>query len=91
MKFGLFGGARLGPADALGDSYNYRDFIAYVREAEQLGFESTFLVEHHFTGSGQVSASLSLLAYLAACTCCSRMPRPTARRSKSSHGRSCRT
>ena len=68
MKFGLFGGARLGPADPLGDSYNYKDFISYVRDAEQLGFESIFLVEHHFTGSGQVSASLNLLSYLAACT-----------------------
>ena len=68
MKFGLFGGARLGPADPLGDSYNYKDFIGYVRDAEQLGFESIFLVEHHFTGSGQVSASLNLLSYLAACT-----------------------
>jgi alkanesulfonate monooxygenase SsuD/methylene tetrahydromethanopterin reductase-like flavin-dependent oxidoreductase (luciferase family) len=68
MKFGLFGGARLGPADVLGDSYNYKDFISYVRDAEQLGFESIFLVEHHFTGSGQVSASLNLLSYLAACT-----------------------
>src|SRR5688572_4563070 len=68
MKFGLFGGARLGPVNPLGDSYNYRDFIAYVRDAESLGFESIFLVEHHFTGSGQVSASLNLLSYLAACT-----------------------
>jgi len=40
MKFGLFGGARLGPADPLGDSYHYKDFISYVRDAEQLGFES---------------------------------------------------
>jgi alkanesulfonate monooxygenase SsuD/methylene tetrahydromethanopterin reductase-like flavin-dependent oxidoreductase (luciferase family) len=68
MRFGLFGGARLGPADPLGDSYNYRDFISYIRDAEQLGFESIFLVEHHFTGGGQVSASLNLLSYLAACT-----------------------
>ncbi len=68
MKFGLFGGARLGPANPLGDSYNYKDFIAYVRDAEDLGFESIFLVEHHFTGSGQVSASLNLLSFLAGCT-----------------------
>jgi alkanesulfonate monooxygenase SsuD/methylene tetrahydromethanopterin reductase-like flavin-dependent oxidoreductase (luciferase family) len=68
MKFGLFGGARLGRADPLGDSYNYKDFISYVRDAEQLGFESIFLVEHHFTGGGQVSASLNLRSYLAACT-----------------------
>src|SRR5215470_3653075 len=65
MKFGLFGGARArgGPA---GDSAAYHDFINYVVEAEKLGFSSVFLVEHHFTGFGQVSASMSLLAYLAA-------------------------
>jgi len=39
-----------------------------VIEAEKLGFSSVFLVEHHFTGFGQVSASMSLLAYLAART-----------------------
>jgi alkanesulfonate monooxygenase SsuD/methylene tetrahydromethanopterin reductase-like flavin-dependent oxidoreductase (luciferase family) len=67
MKFGLFGGARArgGPA---GDSDGYHDFIKYVVEAERLGFASVFLVEHHFTGFGQVSASLNLLSYLAART-----------------------
>jgi alkanesulfonate monooxygenase SsuD/methylene tetrahydromethanopterin reductase-like flavin-dependent oxidoreductase (luciferase family) len=67
MKFGLFGGARAkgGPA---GDSHAYHDFVNYVVEAERLGFSSVFLVEHHFTGFGQVSASMSLLAYLAART-----------------------
>ncbi|HVH74950.1 MAG TPA: LLM class flavin-dependent oxidoreductase [Stellaceae bacterium] len=67
MKFGLFGGARArgGPA---GDSSAYHDFINYVAEAERLGFSSVFLVEHHFTGFGQVSASMSLLSYLAART-----------------------
>ena len=67
MKFGLFGGARArgGPA---GDSEGYHDFINYVVEAERLGFSSVFLVEHHFTGFGQVSASLNLLSYLAART-----------------------
>jgi alkanesulfonate monooxygenase SsuD/methylene tetrahydromethanopterin reductase-like flavin-dependent oxidoreductase (luciferase family) len=67
MKFGLFGGARArgGPA---GDSAGYHDFIRYVIAAEELGFSSVFLVEHHFTGFGQVSASLNLLSYLAART-----------------------
>jgi probable F420-dependent oxidoreductase len=67
MKFGLFGGARArgGPA---GDSEGYHDFIRYVVAAEELGFSSVFLVEHHFTGFGQVSASLNLLSYLAART-----------------------
>jgi len=68
MRFGLFGGARIGKANPLGDSQGYRDFIEYVKCAEQLGFHSVFLVEHHFTGHGQLSASLNLLSYLAACT-----------------------
>ena len=33
-----------------------------------LGYYSTFLVEHHFTGFGQVSASLNLLTWLGART-----------------------
>jgi alkanesulfonate monooxygenase SsuD/methylene tetrahydromethanopterin reductase-like flavin-dependent oxidoreductase (luciferase family) len=57
--------ARRGPT---GDSHAYHDFVNYVIEAEKLGFSSVFLVEHHFTGFGQVSASMSLLAYLAART-----------------------
>jgi len=67
MKFGLFGGARArgGPA---GDSDGYHEFIRYIVAAEELGFSSVFLVEHHFTGFGQVSASLNLLSYLAART-----------------------
>jgi probable F420-dependent oxidoreductase len=70
MHFGLFGGARTkrGPSLGTGDSHSYRGFIEYVVEAERLGFDSVFLVEHHFTGQGQVSASLTLLAYLAART-----------------------
>ncbi len=68
MKFGIFGGARVGRADTLHDSYGYRDFINYVLAAEKIGFEGIFLVEHHFTGQGQLSASLNLLSYLAAKT-----------------------
>lgn len=70
MQFGLFGGARTkrGANLGTGDSHSYRGFIDYVTEAERLGFDGVFLVEHHFTGQGQVSASLTLLAYLAART-----------------------
>jgi alkanesulfonate monooxygenase SsuD/methylene tetrahydromethanopterin reductase-like flavin-dependent oxidoreductase (luciferase family) len=68
MKFGIFGGARVGKRDPLGDSYGYNDFVEYIKAADQLGFESAFMVEHHFTGYGQLSASLNLLSYLAACT-----------------------
>lgn len=68
MKFGIFGGAKVGRADALYDSYGYRDFIDYVLAAEKIGFEGIFLVEHHFTGQGQLSSSINLLSYLAART-----------------------
>src|SRR4029450_9095696 len=68
MKFGIFGGARLGPNNPLGDRYNYKDFVTYVRDAEELGFETVSLVEPPFLGAGHLSASLNLLSYLAACT-----------------------
>ena len=68
MRFGLFGGARTRRAADPGDSQGYQAFIGYVREAERLDYRSLFMVEHHFTGQGQVSASLTLLAFLAART-----------------------
>jgi alkanesulfonate monooxygenase SsuD/methylene tetrahydromethanopterin reductase-like flavin-dependent oxidoreductase (luciferase family) len=68
MRFGLFGGARTSVGQQPSDSQQHHEFIDYVLEAEDLGFESVFLVEHHFTGFGQVSASLNLLAFLAAKT-----------------------
>jgi alkanesulfonate monooxygenase SsuD/methylene tetrahydromethanopterin reductase-like flavin-dependent oxidoreductase (luciferase family) len=69
MQFGLFGSAtaRHGGPD-VDSGQGYRQFIEYNIEAEALGYRSTFLVEHHFTGFGQVSASLSLLTWLAAKT-----------------------
>jgi alkanesulfonate monooxygenase SsuD/methylene tetrahydromethanopterin reductase-like flavin-dependent oxidoreductase (luciferase family) len=65
MKFGLFGGAKSAGGGPAGDSQGYRNFIDYVLLAEELAYDSVFLVEHHFTGVGQVSASLNLLSYLA--------------------------
>ena len=69
MKFGLFGSAKAarGVLD-VDSSSGYKDWINYNIEAEALGFYSSFTVEHHFTGFGQVSASLNLLTYLAALT-----------------------
>jgi alkanesulfonate monooxygenase SsuD/methylene tetrahydromethanopterin reductase-like flavin-dependent oxidoreductase (luciferase family) len=66
MKFGLFGSAQansgaLGPETGQG----FRDWLDDNVEAEQLGYASTFLVEHHFTGWHQVSATLMLLTALA--------------------------
>src|SRR5437660_1049577 len=78
MRFGLFGSAQArrpdlnastGPGAELTDSsQGFREWIANNVEAEALGFHSTFVVEHHFTGFGQVSASLNLLTWLGART-----------------------
>src|SRR5690349_12922917 len=65
MRFGLFGGAKSAGEGAVGDSLGYRKYIDYVLRAEELGFHSVFVVEHHFTGVGQLSASLNFLSYLA--------------------------
>src|SRR5882757_6366247 len=69
MRFGLFGGASAKATHAATDSnQSLEQYVDYVCEAERLGYHSVFLVEHHFMGTGQVSSSLSLLAYLAART-----------------------
>src|ERR1700733_13783478 len=69
MRFGLFGSATARPGGPDVDSgQGYKQFVEYNVEAEALGYHSTFLVEHHFTGFGQVSASLSLLTWVAAKT-----------------------
>src|ERR1700761_6626562 len=69
MRFGLFGSAAARRGSGEFDSAEgYRDFIEYNIEAEALGFHGTFVVEHHFTGFGQVSATLNLLTWLGART-----------------------
>jgi alkanesulfonate monooxygenase SsuD/methylene tetrahydromethanopterin reductase-like flavin-dependent oxidoreductase (luciferase family) len=69
MKFGLFGSAqaRRGGPD-VDSAQGFKEFVEYNVEAEALGYHSTFVVEHHFTGFGQVSASLNLLTWVAART-----------------------
>src|SRR6202161_3008299 len=69
MRFGLFGSAtaRHGGPD-VDSGQGYKQFVEYNVEAEALGYHASFLVEHHFTGFGQVSASLSLLTWVAAQT-----------------------
>jgi alkanesulfonate monooxygenase SsuD/methylene tetrahydromethanopterin reductase-like flavin-dependent oxidoreductase (luciferase family) len=69
MRFGIFGSAqakRGGPDVDSGSGF--RQFIEHNVEAEALGFHSSFLVEHHFTGFGQVSATLNLLTWVGART-----------------------
>lgn len=68
MKFGLFGGANSKRGGANADTTDYQRVIDMIREADTLGFHSVFMVEHHFTGIGQVSATLNMLSYLAALT-----------------------
>src|SRR6185369_1134974 len=69
MQFGLFGSASAKRGSGEFDSTEgYNDWIEYNIEAEALGFRSTFCVEHHFTGYGQVSATLNLLTWLGART-----------------------
>ncbi|HEY7966389.1 MAG TPA: LLM class flavin-dependent oxidoreductase [Solirubrobacteraceae bacterium] len=67
MRFGLFGGPAAEP-DRAGPEHAYHRFAQYAISAEELGFASVFLTEHHFTGLGQASNPLTLLAHLAACT-----------------------
>src|ERR1041384_3155659 len=72
MRFGLFGSAqarRPQPGTELTDSsQGFREGIENNVEAAALGFPRTLVVEHHFTGFGQVSASLNLLTWLGART-----------------------
>jgi alkanesulfonate monooxygenase SsuD/methylene tetrahydromethanopterin reductase-like flavin-dependent oxidoreductase (luciferase family) len=69
MRFGLFGSAQAKRGGPDVDSgVGFREFVDYNVEAEALGFVSTFLVEHHFTGFGQISATLGLLTFIAART-----------------------
>lgn len=68
MKFGLFGGISASGGDVTGYRNSYESYIASVIEAEALGYHGNFVVEHHFTGMGQVSSSLNLLTFLAART-----------------------
>ena len=69
MRFGLFGSAQAKRGGVDVDSgAGFREFVDNNVEAEALGYHSTFLVEHHFTGFGQISATLNLLTFIAART-----------------------
>lgn len=70
MRFGLFGAAQAqrGGGPDVDSAAGFKDYIDYVIEAEGLGYDSAFIVEHHFTGFGQVSATLNLLTWIGART-----------------------
>jgi len=66
MRFGLFCSAQANAGDLPPETgQGFRDYLDFNVEAEALGFHASFLVEHHFTGWNQVSATLMLLTCLA--------------------------
>jgi alkanesulfonate monooxygenase SsuD/methylene tetrahydromethanopterin reductase-like flavin-dependent oxidoreductase (luciferase family) len=66
MRFGIFSSAQANSGDLPGETgQGFRDYLDFNVEAEALGFHSSFLVEHHFTGWNQVSSTLMLLMALA--------------------------
>jgi alkanesulfonate monooxygenase SsuD/methylene tetrahydromethanopterin reductase-like flavin-dependent oxidoreductase (luciferase family) len=66
MQFGLFCSAQANSGDLpAATGQGFRDYLDFNLEAEALGFTSSFLVEHHFTGWNQVSSTLMLLMALA--------------------------
>ena len=66
MKFGLFHSIQL--PDAGAQQRYYQEALDQVLRAEQLGFDSVWFTEHHFTRHGIVSATMAVLAYLAGVT-----------------------
>ena len=69
MRFGLFGGASAPRGvDAAESARGLQRVVDAHVEAEELGFHSSFVTEHHFTGIGQMSAILTMLTFIAART-----------------------
>ena len=66
MKFGLFHSVQL-PNPSEQERF-YREALEQALHAERLGYDSVWFTEHHFTRHGIVSATLSVLAYLAGLT-----------------------
>src|SRR5438128_3616116 len=66
MKFGLFQSVQLPEPGA--QAQYYKAALEQVLRAEQLGFDSVWFTEHHFSRHGIVPASLTVLAYLAGMT-----------------------
>jgi alkanesulfonate monooxygenase SsuD/methylene tetrahydromethanopterin reductase-like flavin-dependent oxidoreductase (luciferase family) len=66
MQFGLFCTAQAGGGEHAPETgRGFHDYLELNIEAEALGYRSSFLVEHHFSGWNQVSATLTLLTCLA--------------------------
>ena len=68
MKFGLFGSGSAKRGATVDSNHTYNDFVDYVIAAESYGYHAMYVVEHHFTGFGQVSATLNFLTWIGART-----------------------
>ena len=66
MKLGLFQNIQWPETTAQTTQYHY--CIEQTLRADELGFDSAFFVEHHFTRHGILSSTLALLSYIAAKT-----------------------
>lgn len=66
MKLGLFQNVQW--PESTDQTSQFRDCIEQTLRAEELGFHSSFFVEHHFTRHGILSSTLALLSYIAART-----------------------
>lgn len=65
MRFGIFGSARAADDRSSSGEQTFEEYLDYAAEAETLGFRASFLVEHHFSGWNQVSATLMVQTALA--------------------------
>ncbi|MPZ22702.1 MAG: LLM class flavin-dependent oxidoreductase [Dehalococcoidia bacterium] len=66
MKFGLFHSVQW--PEGSDQRQRYREGLEEAIHAEEVGFESVWLTEHHFSRHGIVSDSLNVLSHLAART-----------------------
>lgn len=56
------------PQESVPDSQVYAEDLALARQAESLGFDSIWSVEHHFTDYTMCPDVMQFLTYMAACT-----------------------
>ena len=65
MKFGMFVLPSWPQRDPSHQGRLYHEMIEQIQYAEELGFESVWLAEHHFTRFGIVPSALPLATYVA--------------------------
>ena len=68
MKFGMFVLPSWPQQDPSHQGRLYHEMIEQIQYAEELGFESVWLAEHHFTRFGIVPSALPLATYVAGVT-----------------------